>query len=125
MLIRDRYWGISSKWRFSNEKFIENTTNGIYIAAAIGYFARRLLGGKVLCRANYVPGTSHRCTDIRKCTGDSKIHYLNIARISDHDIPGFDIPVNDSFAMGIFKCLQNARSDFKGAINTYLFITLQ
>ena len=40
-------------------------------------------------------------------TGNAEIHYLDGAVTLQHDILGFDIPVDDTVVVGMLQCTQN------------------
>jgi hypothetical protein len=73
---------------------------GVLVALTAQRLASELLGAHVIGRAKDEACLGYLLPVARHCLGDSEVHDLDqvaaIARATDHDILGLEIPVNDA-----------------------------
>ena len=105
VLNRNGNGAVTFKRKPIRQHFVEHHTSGINIRARICMTAFGLLGRNIMHRTKGFLGQRIFCRGYQ--AGNSKICYFDAAVPQDHDIMGFNIPMDDTAAMGMAQPLHN------------------
>jgi hypothetical protein len=122
--VKDRSGSISAKGHGAGGHFVKHSAKGKQIGARIELFAHRLFwrhishGAQRRAGAGEVlfvdagglsggAGVEARRTCARREFGKAEIQYLGVTAFGDEQVRGFDVAMNDAFAMGRVERIRN------------------
>ena len=93
---------ITLEGRLPRDRLVEDTASGVNIGAHVHILAACLLRGKIGGSANNLGGCCHGAGGIHH-PGNTKIHYLHLAGVGNHNVAGFHITVNNTHLVAILQ----------------------
>ncbi len=117
VLVGHGHGRIAAERRLAGQQLKEQAAGRIQIRARIHHFATGLLGREILRRAHHGIRLRHRGRGVGDRAGNAKVHDLDLAIGSEHDVARLDITVNDAFAVRILEGGQHADDDLHGLVN--------
>ena len=119
VLIRHRHSGIAREGRLAGEQLVQQASGRVQVRAGVDHLAPGLLGGQVLGRADHRVRLRHRRSRIRDGAGDSEVHHLDLAVRRDHDVAGFDVPMDDAFVVRVLQRGEHPDDDLDGVVERH------
>ena len=108
VLIGHRDGRVSGERGPVSEQLEQHTAGRVEITAVVHHLAAGLLGGEVLRGPDNSRGLRHGLCRICQSAGDAEVHDLHGSGVRDHDVGGFDVPVDDPAVMAVVQRAEDA-----------------
>ena len=112
MLNRYRHRGISLKRQAASEHFIKHHTRRVQIGPSVNMTASGLFRRDIVDRTQRLLGQG--TVTAGGYPGDAEVGYLHTAVPQNHNVVGFDVPMDNPPAVGVAQRLCNLRDKVEG-----------
>jgi hypothetical protein len=113
VLVRHRHRRLTGEGRLPGEHLVQDDAERVDVGAGVDGSALGLLRGEVRDRSQ--DGRRSGKGVGARGPSDAEVHHLHVARRREHDVPGLDVPVDESVVVCELQRRRHPLRDLRGA----------
>ena len=112
VLVGDRDGAVPDERRSAGQQLVEQAAGRVDVGPRVDGLAAGLLGGEVLRGPDDGRGLGHGVRVAHRAS-DAEVHHLDVAARGEHDVPRFDVAVDDAGAVAVVERGQHTAGDLE------------